>query len=642
MALSGNFSTNKYTTSKHGSIGLNLSWTATQDVAANQSTIKWTLKSNGTMSSGYYVQGGPISAYINGERVFYQSGRFNVRGDGGYKKTGTTVVNHNEDGSKSVAMSISAALYSASQNCTGSKTFTLDKINRYAAITDAQDFNDTDNPVINYNNYAGELVDSLQVCISLDGTTDNIAYRDLNKLGDSYTFNLSSAERNTLLSATPNSNTLNVYFIVKTVIGGNTFTSSLQKTMTVVNAAPTITDPAYLDTNPTTTAITLNNQQIIQAISTVDFTFLALTALKSATLTSIAIKVNAVTVTESLSGSSVSNKTISFGAIDSASDLSAEITLTDSRGNSTTINLPVTMLSWILPTAIITCARRQNFYAETFITVDASISSLDNKNSMEIKYRYKEQGTQNWSAYVTIQDNTQASINAPDGLDNTKNYDIQVLITDRIGSTTYNLTVNKGIPLAMFDRLRNALGVNCLPDPTHDYTFDNDGDINNTGDINNGGDINNTGDVNGADINGSGDLGIAGDGSIGGDLAVIGDITAHGVVLPHKYDTSEHIVGYWIDGSPIYEKTIQLAAYTLINGNSYITVSSDLWSENAIPLDIVAYNINGTSGSDNRQVWRCLIGQINVSSGVLQIHNTRSSSIGIDTFTIQYLKYTSV
>ena len=115
MALSGNFSTNKYTTSSHGSIGLNLSWTGTQDVANNQTTIKWTLKSNGTMSSGYYVQGGPISAYINGTRVFYQSGRFNVRGDGGYKKTGTIVIDHNEDGSKNVAMSISAALYSASQ-----------------------------------------------------------------------------------------------------------------------------------------------------------------------------------------------------------------------------------------------------------------------------------------------------------------------------------------------------------------------------------------------------------------------------------------------------------------------------------------------------------------------------------------------
>lgn len=647
MALSGNFSTNKYTTSSHGTIGLNLSWTATQDVAANQSTIKWTLKSNGTMSSGYYVQGGPISAYINGTRVFYQSGRFNVKGDGGYKKTGTIVVNHNEDGSKNVAMSISAALYSTSQNCTGSKTFTLDKINRYAVITDAQDFNDTDNPVINYNNYAGELVDTLQACISLDGTTDNIAYRDISKLGDSYTFNLTSAERNTLLSATPNSNTLNVYFIVKTVISGNTFYSSSQKVMTVVNAAPTITSPAYLDTNPTTTAITLNNQQIIQNISTVSFTFGALTALKSSTLVSIDITVNAVTVSDTLSGSSVSSEVVSFGVINSASDLNASIKVTDSRGNSTTINLPITMLSWSLPTAIITCERRNNFYAETLITVDGSISSLDSKNTMEIKYRYKEQSSQSWSAYVTIQDNTQASINAPTGLDNTKNFDIQVLISDKIGSTTYNLTVNKGIPLAMFDKLRSSVGIDCLP--SADNTLEIGEDLKVNGDTDIGGDLDVTGDISGANVNASGDLGITGDGSIGGDstiggdLAVTGDITAHGVVLPHKYDTSEHIVGYWIDGSPIYERTIQLSDYTLINANSYITVSSDLWNETAIPVFCIAYNFNGaTAGADNRYVWSHIIAQINVSTGVLQIFNTRSSSIGLDLFTIQYVKVSSV
>lgn len=636
MALSGNFSTNKYTTSKHGSIGLNLSWTATQDVAANQSTIKWTLKSNGTMSSGYYVQGGPISAYINGTRVFYQSGRFNVKGDGGYKKTGTIVVNHNEDGSKNVAMSISAALYSASQNCTGSKTFTLDKINRYAVITDAQDFNDTDNPVINYNNYAGELVDSLQACISLDGTTDNIAYRDLNKLGDSYTFNLSSAERNTLLSATPNSNTLNVYFIVKTVIGGNTFTSSLQKTMTVVNAAPTITDPAYLDTNPTTTAITLNNQQIIQAISTVDFTFLALNALKSATLTSISIKVNAVTVTESLSGSSVSNKTISFGAIDSASDLSAEITLTDSRGNSTTINLPVTMLSWILPTAIITCARRQNFYAETFITVDASISSLDSKNSMEIKYRYKEQGTQNWSAYVTIQDNTQASINAPTGLDNTKNYDIQVLITDRIGSTTYNLTVNKGIPLAMFDRLRNALGVNCLPDPTHDYTFDNDGDINNTGDINNGGDINATGDISGADITASGSVSAAA-ASVSGNVAA-GDVLIDNISLNPIKTTTERAVGKWYDGRTIYEKTVIFDSEVTIaaggsNGQGVWSALDTGWTNEVSLLDLTPF-MQDTGGNT---AWKHVSYHWYEQTQSIRLLNIRQVSIKVIGYTVKYI-----
>ena len=637
MALSGNFSTNKYTTSSHGTIGLNLSWTATQDVAANQSTIKWTLKSNGTMSSGYYVQGGPISAYINGTRVFYQSGRFNVRGDGGYKKTGTIVVNHNEDGSKNVAMSISAALYSASQNCTGSKTFTLNKINRYATLETAPDFNDTDNPVITYNNYAGELVDTLQACISLDGTTDNVPYRDLNKLGDSYTFNLSAAERNTLLSATPDSNTLNVYFIVKTVIGGNTFTSSLQKTMTVVNAAPTITDPSYEDTNSQTTGITLNNQLIIQNVSTVSFNFAALTALKSATLSRIDITVNGVLVRTMLSGSSVALESIAFGTINSASDLSATVTLVDSRDNSTTIEIPLTLLAWTLPTAIITCARKNNYYTETDLNVDALYSSLDNKNTISIYYQYREVGASSWSNPVTIQDNVPTTVN----LDNTKRWQLAVVLNDRLGSTTYYIEVDRGIPIIYFDRKRRSVGINVFPQ--NDGTLEIDGDIHSTGDINAGGDINATGDVNGADINGSGDLGITGDGSIGGDLAVTGDITAHGVVLPHKYDTSEHIVGYWIDGSPIYERTIQLSGYTTISANSNISISNDLWNETAIPIFCIAYNFNGsTAGAANRYVWSHIIAQVNVSTGALTIYNTRSSSIGLDSFTIQYVKVSSV
>ena len=626
MALSGNFSTNKYTTSSHGSIGLNLSWTGTQDVANNQTTIKWTLKSNGTMSSGYYVQGGPISAYINGTRVFYQSGRFNVKGDGGYKKTGTIVVNHNEDGSKNVAMSISAALYSTSQNCTGSKTFTLNKINRYALLESAPDFTDEDNPTITYNNYAGELVTDLQACISLDGTTDNIPYRDLNKLGSEYTFNLTSAERNTLLSATPNSNTLTVYFIIKTTIAGSTYYSTLQKTITVINAAPTITSPAYLDTNSQTTAITLNNQQIIQGISTVSFTFGALTALKSATLTNISITVNAVTVSDTLSGSSVSSEVIPFGVINSSSNLSATVVLTDSRGNTTTISIPITILSWSLPTAIITVERRNNFYNDTYITVDASISSLDSKNTMLIQYQYKEKSSQSWSALVTIQDNTQASINTPDGLDNTKNYDIQVLITDRIGSTTYNLTVNKGIPLAMFDRLRNALGVNCLPDPTHNNTIDNDGDINNTGDINNGGDINATGDVNGADINGSGDLGIAGDGSIGGDLAVTGDITLGGVSLDPTYSEQNKIVGKWIDGSDVYEKVIVLQAGISIPSNTWTNIIE--WSESSQIIDVTGlYTNTGTC-------WKAI--NADIYNGYLRLLNARSSALTVEILIVRY------
>ena len=70
MASSGSVSTNKYSTSSHGTIGLILSWSITsQSIANNTTTIHWTLKSNGTMDSGYYVQAGPVTCTINGTKV---------------------------------------------------------------------------------------------------------------------------------------------------------------------------------------------------------------------------------------------------------------------------------------------------------------------------------------------------------------------------------------------------------------------------------------------------------------------------------------------------------------------------------------------------------------------------------------------
>lgn len=455
MALSGSFNTSKY----NNTIGLTLSWTGTQSIANNQTTIKWTLKSSGG-SSGSWWMAAPITVVINGTTVLSVTSRFKLYGGGAYKKTGTIVVNHNEDGSKSVAMSVRAAIYSASVNCTGSKTFTLDKISRYATITAAPDFYDTDNPTITYSNPAGELVDSLQACISLTGAQADIAYRDISKTGTSYTFNLSQAERNILLAACPNSNTLNVIFYVKTVIAGNTFYSTLNKTMTVRDANPTITSPTYSDTNSTTTAITNNNQQIIQGQSTVSFNFSTLAALKYATLTSIEIIVNAVSVSSSLSGSTVIDKTVAFGAINSSSDLAATIKLTDSRGNITTQSLNITMLAWSLPTAIITCARRNNYYPETDLNVDALYSSLDNKNTITIQYQYQEVGSGSWSALQPAQDNVPVTIT----LDNKKQWNIKVIVSDRIGSTTYNLTVDRGIPIIFFDRLKRSVSINCFPE----------------------------------------------------------------------------------------------------------------------------------------------------------------------------------
>ena len=177
MALSGNFNTNKYTTSSHGTIGLNLSWTATQSIVNNTTKISWTLKSNGTMSSGYYVQAGPVTVTINGTKVLNTTSRFSMKGSGAYKKTGTITVSHAADGSKSVSMSVKAAIYSASVNCTGSKTYSLNKINRYALLGDAPSFTDEGNPTITFTNPAGtDLVTDLKVRLTWDGGSKATSY----------------------------------------------------------------------------------------------------------------------------------------------------------------------------------------------------------------------------------------------------------------------------------------------------------------------------------------------------------------------------------------------------------------------------------------------------------------------------------
>lgn len=453
MATSGSFNTTGY----QGRY-LTFSWSlSSQSIENNSSVISWTLKGAGKASSSWY-NAGNFKVVVNGTTVYSSSTRIKLY-EGTVVASGNLTINHGSDGNKSFSASAQAGIYTVAVNCSGSGSFDLPPIARAATLTAAPNFTDEQSPTISYSNPAGNVVTTLQACISLTGSTDNIRYRDIPKTGSSYTFELTSSERNLLRQASPSSNTLNVIFYVKTVINGSTYYSTLNRTMTIVNANPTISGVSYQDTNSTTTAITGNDQNIIQNKSSVSFTFNVLTALKGASLTKIDITVNAVKISTNLSGSSVSSKTISYGIINSSSNLNASITLIDSRGNTTTVTKALSILAWSLPTAIISCTRRNNYYSETDITVNASYAALGGNNTITIQYQTREQGSSSWSALQSLQDNVQTTIN----LDNTKAWDIKVIVTDRLGSTTYNLSIDKGIPIVYFDRALRSIGFNCFP-----------------------------------------------------------------------------------------------------------------------------------------------------------------------------------
>lgn len=372
----------------------------------------------------------------------------------------TLNITHNQNGSKTIYVS-SYINHSRFDSNSQGFNVNLTNIPRGATITNAPNFTDVGNPTITYSNTAGSQVSSLQACISLTGSNDDIVYRNIPINGTNYTFNLTQAERNVLLNAT-SGKTRTVYFYIKTVLSGNTFYSNKAVTFSVVNANPTIGSISYADVNSSITAITGNNQWIVRNKSTLQITLTNLTALKGATLSSATVNINGVVKSFSgISGSSLSSANLNFGTINVSSNINATIILTDSRGFSTTYTKAITVLNYETPYATINLARRNNFYTQCDLLVDCTFSSLNNTNSITIQYQTKKVSDSSYGALTTIQNNVETTIN----LDNSYQWNVKIVITDALGSSVnYVLFVDKGIPLFFVDKDKNSIGINCFPE----------------------------------------------------------------------------------------------------------------------------------------------------------------------------------
>lgn len=453
MANSGSFTT----TSCEGR-SLTFNWSVkSQNVTNNQTTINWSLVGSGSYTAGY-VTCGNFKVIIDGKQVYYSSSRVNVY-SGTVVASGTYTFTHDNSGTKSFTASAEAGIYYVAVNCSGNGSWSLPSISRNATITKAPNFNDEQNPTINYTNPAGNNVSSLQACISLTGALADVPYREIPKNGTSYTFNLTTAERNTLRQNT-SGKSRTVLFVIQTVINGQTLRNSYQATLSIVNGNPIINSLSYQDSNSSTVAITQNNQQIIQNQSTLQLTISGVSAQKYASISKVTYSINSYTVDIT---SSYTNP-LNIGTINFSSNFNLIVTATDSRGFSTSKTITIQMLAWKLPYATINIARQSNFYAETDMLVNAYCSSVDNKNSVNIKYQYKKSSESSYSALVTIANNTQVT----ESFDNTYDYDFKFIVSDLFGSTTYNLVLAKGIPLMFFDRNLNSVGINCFPSKSND------------------------------------------------------------------------------------------------------------------------------------------------------------------------------
>lgn len=538
MASSGSFNTNAYGSGDYYRY-LNFSWSVqSQSIANNTTTIAWTLKGAGG-STNSWVQSGNFQVVIDGAVVYSSATRINLY-NGTVVASGTKTLSHNSVGNKSFSASAQAGIYYVAVNCSGSGSWDLPQIPRYATSNQSLKaktetsitMNWSSDSTIDYiwysinngSSWTGiNVTDGKSGSYTISGLTANTTYKIktrvrrkdsqlttdssslsvttynypyassmpnftigntltlglYNPLGRSVTVNIIGADNSQISNDTTSGTSISGYagsvvvnrlyasipnaksgtYKVKVTYGSSVITKT-GGTYSINTSActPTITGGAYRDTNATTLAVTGNNQNIVQNLSTVNYTASGLSAKNSATITSCSVAVNGNSYNLTLN-SAKTDATGGGAVINSVYDVTATFTVTDSRGLTATKSINVNMLEWSLPTAITTLQRQNNYYSTTSITVDADYSYIDGKNTIDIQYRYKKVSDSTYSNYVTLNDNVTATFTA----DNNYAWDVQILLTDKFGSTTYNLTLSRGMPIMFIDRILSSIGVNCFP-----------------------------------------------------------------------------------------------------------------------------------------------------------------------------------
>ncbi len=355
-----------------------------------------------------------------------------------------------------------------------------------AKITSAPNFNDEENPTIGYSNPFGSNVSSLQACISWTGGAD-IDYRDISKTGTSYTFNFTEEERNALRSAVTTSNSIKVIFHIRTIYNG-TYYSTSEKTLTIVNANPEFENFTYKDTNTVVSNIVGSNQVFVKGVSTLRATISSgnkMVAKKEATAKNYTATIDNKTISENYKTTDVN---IDIGTINSAGTKRLSIRAFDSRNNSTEVYKDIMIYDYTKPIINAEVARLNNFEAQTTLKITGTYSKLtigdtDRNSITNIQYRYRETNGE-WGEWTTLTptiiDSNFSCNDVILNLDNTKSFEFEVQVIDKLQTSTTTLKIDVGQAIFFISSNKKTCYINGQEIVTHntDKSIISDGTFN--------------------------------------------------------------------------------------------------------------------------------------------------------------------
>ena len=287
---------------------------------------------------------------------------------------------------------------------------------------------------------------------------------------------LTASERTTLLNAMASVKSFTATIELVTKSGstqiGNASTCTCTVSTSASNSGPTLSGFTFADSYSTTTAITGNNQVLIQDYSRLTVTPGTATARNGASIVSYSAVCSGVT------RSNTSGAALSLGTIGTSGTRDITLTVTDSRGYTASVTQSVTVVPYSKPRVSSVSLRRTNdIETEMQLVFNGSISPITvdgaQKNSLlYVRYRYKLTSASSYNAYTSILGSVSATGSSFSysnlelcNLDSEASYDFHLQIRDELNSLTsldLYFVVSQGTPLVALRK--KMVGIN-TPSP---------------------------------------------------------------------------------------------------------------------------------------------------------------------------------
>lgn len=453
MALSGSVTTGEYSQRS-----VTLSWTATQDIANNKSTIKWTLKGSGSYSG--WVRVSEVRIKIDGSQVFYRDSSHHTDA---YNDTqicsGSKTLNHNADGSKSFSISVEAGIYEWAINKSKSKTFSLNVIPRASSIS------------------CGTLTmgsaGTISVSRASTSFTHTITYLYGTKSGTICTKSSSTSVSWTppldLAHMVPNA-TSGVGTLYCDTYNGNTKIGS--KSISFTCNVPASVKPSCSISSLTNTNSTFGcYAKLLSGVKVKP----SASGSYSSTISSLKISVTGMSDKTASSGTEYT-----FDPFTSTGEKTITVTAKDSRGRTNSATMKVTVSDYSLPTAKISASRGTGSTTSNFIADDTgdhakivsngSVSSISG-NTITPVLQYRIAGQSAWTNLAISASSLNMSDTRVIAVSDTQAYDIRLTIRDKAGKEAVaTMTLSNGFATMdykaggdgiAFGKTANRAGIDC-------------------------------------------------------------------------------------------------------------------------------------------------------------------------------------